>query len=107
MPVASDSVEFQNIFVSPRSGEMEIAMNSNQTLVSSPSAHRSRSKWAWATEVRQKARWVLNGGGGRGVHLTLVLGVMVFLTLSVGVYALSEGAYMVGYLLAEIGRAHV
>lgn len=62
-------------------------------------AGRSVGSRERAALVRHKARGVLNGFGGKGNRLTLVLAVVLLLTVGVGLYAISVGLYMVGYMV--------
>ena len=59
--------------------------------------HASPTPGAHAASLRHTARRLLDGG--KGIRLTLVLGVVVLLTLSVGLYLLADGVFMAGYLL--------
>ncbi len=53
---------------------------------------------AFAAGVRHRARRVLDGEGAKGNRLTLILATVVLLTAAMGVYLISVGLYMVGYL---------
>ena len=67
---------------------------------SAPSAcGQERTARAAAALVRRRARAVLNGLGGRGNRLTLVLASLVLLTVAVGIYSLSAGGYTIAFLL--------
>lgn len=74
-------------------------MISRNTAKQQAPAPRSAGRWARAGHVRQRARRVLNGGGGRGALLTLVLAIVILLTASVCVFVVAQGGSAVAYLL--------
>ncbi len=51
------------------------------------------------TELRHRARRILDGTGKRSNRLTLVLAVTILLTVAVGSYMAASGAYMLSLLL--------
>ena len=65
----------------------------NAASVTAPVSESARTR---AAAIRRKAGQAM--GYGRGTRLTLILSVVFLLTLAVGIYALSEGVYMAGYL---------
>ncbi len=60
---------------------------------------RTGSRRVRAADIRRKARLVLDGRSVPQNRMTLILSLIVVLVTAVGVYMLSIGLYMVGYLI--------